>query len=669
MEIGRFEDCRVASSGARIVVENARIRRVWRLHRGRLQAASVEDRASGADHARVADDAGHAFEYRGLFPANTDPLLWHPLRLSSVRARVVKPATLEAAHLEASVLLEDSLQGLSIRMIHRVFPGTPAIRSSIEIRAENYPRGPFLADDPMRAVEALALAQGLRAFEVVDLIAKTDRHHDGLRVLREGRVPTDPAGFDGCIAILKGPDGRGMFVLKEGPPAEERRAEVPCDFRIGAGFLRVLGWGIAPHEFCPDRDRASYGWSVGVFEGGREGAVRAIRETLDARFPRNPSRDDQFMANPWGANKRGEGMTEAFLKREIRACASLGIPAYQPDAGWETGHPRSHAHRVLGNLVLPDDAWTFRKSNFPRGFEPVAREARDLGVRLGLWFSPDLHRQYRTWREEADILLDLWRRHGIDAFKIDTVLLRSKDADENLDAFCRRVLEESRGRATLNLDITAGQRWGYFRALDCGNLFLENRYTQWGNYWPWKTLRHLWQLAEFVPTRKLQIEILDTETGAGKYDRKDPTRPAAAGQDYAAAVALFANPLFWGEPSSLSAKGRASIARMTALWKSVKDEVLSGTVWPVGEEPSGRGFPGFQSAGSDGRGIAIFYREAARAAKASFDLRVLDPGRYRIEPVWPPGPPRFVRFGRQPRLEIEFARPHDFRIVRYARLP
>lgn len=680
MLIGRLDDCRFSVGGGRIVLENARIRRVWALEAGVLHPVSVEDPVAGLEHGRRKTPPENAFQYQGYVPIKIEGLVHHPMRLAAARARAVRRSISSGPYLEARLHFLEPLQGLSIRWIHRVFPGVPAIRSILEVRAENFPRGPFWIDDPRRAVEALPIAPALAAFEVHEFLCRTDNHHGPLRITRSGRIPGAGVSRDGNLAILSRPDGRGLFVLKESPPREEQRPEVPCDFRIGAGMVYAMGWGILPGEFSRERHRRSYGWTVGVFSGGTEGAARAIRACQDARYPRIAARDDQCMANPWGNDRRGEGMTERFLREEIGACARLGIPICQPDDGWQKGHPFGHARRVGENLVCPPDAWTFRRDRFPRGLAPVVREARRHGVRLGLWFSPDVHRQFATWREEARVLLGLWRRFGIDVFKIDTVLLRSLDADENMDALLRTVFEESRGRVTFNLDITAGLRWGYFRNTEFGNYFLENRYVQWGNYWPWRTLRNLWQLSLFVPTRKLQIEICDVERpprmpapGERKipgregrtYSPRDPTRPAAAGQAYAAAVALFANPLVWAEAKGFSPAGRAALAPVMGLWRRIHGEVLSGQVWPIGDEPDGFSFPGFQSVGGGGRGVAVLYREYNKTARHAFSLRDVPPGRYRITPVWPEGDPSVVRLGRDPRLVVDFDHPHDARVVRY----
>lgn len=64
-----------------------------------------------------------------------------------------------------------------------------------------------------------------------------------------------------------------------------------------------------------------------------------------------------------------------------------------------------------------------------------------------------------------------------------------------------------------------------------GNVFLENRYTDWQNYYPYWTLRNLWMLSKYVPAERLQIEFLNKWRNAGKY-AGDRFAPANYGFGY-----------------------------------------------------------------------------------------------------------------------------------------
>ena len=113
------------------------------------------------------------------------------------------------------------------------------------------------------------------------------------------------------------------------------------------------------------------------------------------------------------------------------------------------------------------------------------------------------------------------------------------------------MLEQTNYEVIFNLDATAGRRGGYHYMNEYGNIFLENRYTDWGNYYPYRTLRNLWMLSRYVPAEKMQIEFLNKWRNADKYDAADPFAPARYSFDYLFAITLAAQPLAWMEASNL----------------------------------------------------------------------------------------------------------------------
>ena len=101
-----------------------------------------------------------------------------------------------------------------------------------------------------------------------------------------------------------------------------------------------------------------------------------------------------------------------------------------------------------------------------------------------------------------------------------------------------------------NLDVTAGRRGGYHYFNEYGNLFLENRYTDWQNYYPYTTLRNLWMLSKYIPSQKLQIEFLNKWRNTEKYTG-DPFGPANYSFEYLFAITMAAQPLAWFEGTGL----------------------------------------------------------------------------------------------------------------------
>lgn len=100
----------------------------------------------------------------------------------------------------------------------------------------------------------------------------------------------------------------------------------------------------------------------------------------------------------------------------------------------------------------------------------------------------------------------------------------------------------------LQQDITAEQRMGYLAAREYGTLFVENRYTDFGNYYPHRTLRNLWMLARYVPAQRMLFELLNPARNTERY-RADPLAPGRYTADYLFASVMAAQPLLWMELS------------------------------------------------------------------------------------------------------------------------
>ena len=75
-----------------------------------------------------------------------------------------------------------------------------------------------------------------------------------------------------------------------------------------------------------------------------------------------------------------------------------------------------------------------------------------------------------------------------------------------------------------------------------GNIFLENRYTDWQNYYPYWTLRNLWMLSKYVPAEKLQIEFLNKWRNTDKY-KGEVFAPENYSFEYLFATTLAGQPL------------------------------------------------------------------------------------------------------------------------------
>ena len=151
----------------------------------------------------------------------------------------------------------------------------------------------------------------------------------------------------------------------------------------------------------------------------------------------------------------------------------------------------------------------------------------------------------------------------------------------------------------MELDVTANQRLGYLMGAPHGKLFVENRYTAWGNYYPHATLRNLWRLSEYIPTSKLQMELVNPCRYTEKYRADDVLRPETYGTDYLFASVMVSNPLFWMEMQRLPEREAERLSSIVSVWKNYRDELVRADVRPLCEEPSGASLTGFAATTED----------------------------------------------------------------------
>lgn len=124
-----------------------------------------------------------------------------------------------------------------------------------------------------------------------------------------------------------------------------------------------------------------------------------------------------------------------------------------------------------------------------------------MGIRIGLWFNPSVQMIFRLGEGcpgYCVFISSIWHRVLQDRWFADSYKASRREFAPSFD----KVALETNHHVIFNLDATAGRRGGYHSMNEYGNIFLENRYTDWGNYYPYRTLRNLWQLSRYVPAEK-----------------------------------------------------------------------------------------------------------------------------------------------------------------------
>lgn len=453
--------------------------------------------------------------------------------------------------------------------------------------------------------------------KVVEFFDYTD-WNDNL-VCERRFIPYRRTGYRGNLLFAKDElSGQGFFFLKEAPSSSTQLHYTGSDFITDFNDFMVVSPGFSHTDITPGKWTRIYGCVTGLWNDEELSALMALRSYQKQIRKASSLRDEMIMLNTWGDRSQDAKIDEAFCLAELDRANRLGITVFQLDDGWQTGKsPNSKTAGGSFKDIWKDGLyWTPNVKKFPHGLKPIVKKGKKLGIRIGLWFNPSIQNDFADWEKDADVIIALYKKYGIECFKIDGLQIPNKQAEENLRSLFDKVSEQTNHQVIFNLDATAGRRGGYHMLNEYGNIFLENRYTDWGNYYPYRTLRNLWQLSRYVPAEKMQVEFLNKWRNSGKYTSRDAFAPSKYDFDYLFAVTMAAQPLAWMEAANLP-EDAFSTALLVNVYKGIQHDFHTGTILPIGEEPSGRAWTGFQSITSDNTGYFIVYREDNNRLSAS----------------------------------------------------
>lgn len=365
-----------------------------------------------------------------------------------------------------------------------------------------------------------------------------------------------------------------------------------------------------------------------VYCGGEAGRQRAVIAFQRVIRPYRPGRDGVLLSNTWGAGNRDSRICQEFLIKEIEAGAKIGVDVIQIDDGWQRGRTANSRKKELagtkkvwnGYWAADPLFWTADRERFPDGLEFLVGKAKAKGMRFGLWFGPDSSGEAENWEKDADCLLDMHKRLGIDYFKMDSMKIHSPLALKRNRMMFDKMLRDSGGAMVFDLDCTAEVRPGFFGLIDIGPLFVENRYTRKPVYWPHHTLKNLWDLAHMIDPVRLRFEFNNPDTNHGNYSWS-PLGHGNYRPDALFATVMAASPLAWMELSDVSDKSVAALSSLVKVWKRERERWYGGVMHPVGGRPDGVAWTGFVSESADGAGgYALLFRELNPSADFTVDL-------------------------------------------------
>ena len=608
-----FNGCRAEWSDGELTISNGLFRRVLRAVDGTMQTVSLK--SSDVEWIAATNGCRAVSGRRPYFVAGKSA--WSVVGETGMRV------TAAFTDVTNSYLVLPSVPGVIAERTRRVRPEMldPALRAGDVNVGESVIREGGVA---MTGADAIALAPRHVRVTAFDLYDRTDYTNE-LESEREWLLMMRELPRRICANVVSVEDtftGEGLVFVRLAPLPEVRPEQMADYVLVGSQYGPCGSAAVAPVD---------NGWPIAEFaySGGAVGRTAALQRFQRALRAFRPERDGVLLSNNWGGGHGDSRICEDFIMREIDAGAELGVDVLQIDDGWQKGRSANSSDiagkkgtHAWGNFRETDPTfWEPCPVRLPHGLSPLVTAAEKKGMRFGLWYGPESREEARHWREDADCLLNLYREHGIAYFKIDSMKTPTVSAYNNQRRLFDTLLSASKGEMTFDLDVTCGERPGYFGLPHIGPLFVENRYTQHGGYWPHQTLRSLWSLAWVVDPVRMRIEFLDPDQYKDKYSESDPLRPVLFHADALFAIAMCASPLAWMELSGLSQRRRDELKPLIRRWKKERDRLHGGITHPIGSRPDGHVWSGFLTVAQDGGGYLLLFRMLNGSSSFRIDTR------------------------------------------------
>jgi alpha-galactosidase len=647
--LAQVEGCYASMEDNLLTLGNKRISRIFEWNKGDLKTISITDKKTGQAlvMARPQSDV-----HLGALTDQVKSGQWAKHTVENAIAN---------RHLQVEVTAV--YEQIDVRRVFRIYPDCAVIACDYYVRAHKGEVPEFESKDTV--LQSLRLPDAHWHYRAVEFFDRTDGINN---LVRETSVLAYLSRTELRGNILFGQNAKhdtAIFMVKEAPCSFVQLHYPGYDYSVSTSEAQAVGMGICATDLSAGEWTRVYGLATGVSSKSEVAFLKSLRDYQKLRRRYVPERDDIIMMNTWGDRNRDARVGEAFVNKEVDACVRLGITHLQIDDGWQQGLS-SNSAQSGGKLwdLWTEANWQPHADRFPNGFAPVVQHAKAQGVDLGLWFHPSNANDYEHWKRDARIVVNLYKNFKIRYFKIDGIKLPNKLSENNLRRFFDRIAQDSDGKIVVNLDATANNRTGYHYFYEYGNIFLENRYTDWGRYYPYWTLRNLWMLSKYVPAETLQIEFLNTWRNPDRYGEDDPLAPQQVPFGYAFAATMMAQPLAWFEGSGLPNEAFATGAVIKA-YSQHQSRIHEGAILPIGKEPNGTSWTGFQSMRNEKRGYVLVFREYNPTGQGEMSLYDLASQSVTFEHVCGQGKDFRTKTG--PKGEVTFRLPskHSFALYQY----
>lgn len=473
-------------------------------------------------------------------------------------------------------------------------PGAPGFRTQISLKKAD--ESVVVNEFSNGTVEGVFLNQSFSQLKAIGYFNDTQHRNTAETPI----LKTQDFDLNGVEAItwtngvIATNEESGIILIKESHKCANQQGVNTGGVTFADKNISVTGAGLDSLHLSTDYQKCWATWSI-VFQGDEADAKLALKEFDRNRYPIDPMRDIYIMSNTWGsaddyANSKYASREENILK-ELKTSQELGLDLLQIDDGWQGwGYDNWKPVESAVYKKRKKDTDSPIKDgteyvNYPEGWKNVKAAAKNAGIRLGLWAA--------SWIPEEDLV---WNFENGDfrSFKLDFAKLNTYAKLHEFENRVRQLVLRSDHKVRVNWDVTENPpRIGYYFGREYGNIYLENRKPMMPVnvvYHPWLVLRDAWHVAKYTNLNKFQItyqnvDLVNREVSdAYKYNH-----------GYALAITLMGSPIFFQEIHLLSEEAKATIKPLIDTYKSVRNQMYSGYVFAIGDEPTNASITGFQN--------------------------------------------------------------------------
>ncbi|UOY08045.1 hypothetical protein L0P88_05690 [Muricauda sp. SCSIO 64092] len=598
-----FLEAKAFTRGNRLHVSTGKIDREWELTAAGLLTKTVENdaqRPSTTTEGHLAD-----WNLTGILSPDTKGRL---LGLSAQRAN---DEGFTSEHLEVVAEFEYPEQGIRLKYVIWAYPKAPGMRTQLFVKKLANFQVPDNQIGNARAEYLPVDTEGVTT-KLIGYYNHTQRRNTSKDEILKEEITKGATDFQwpSIIDLQSGNDG--LMLIQESHKCVNQSGVNTGGFHIDDYGVYASGLGIGAGDLTNEYRPIWAYWLI-AYKGDDSHRQLALKEFDRIRYPIDSKRDIYIMANNWGSGSTKDeslyASREANILTEIQSQKDLGIDVQQVDDGWQ-----GLQYKTWDDVPTANSKQFGQYDVYPEGWKNIKASAKKEGIRLGLW---------AAWGIPGEDLLRHYKTGGFAYYKLDFANLDTYEKFHGLVDKVRTFILATDHKARVNWDVTENPaRIGYFFGREYGNIYLENRKPinpPHVLYHPYLVLRDTWQVAKYTNLNKFQISIQNIDrVNRQLSDAHLHNHP------YSVAIALMGSPIFFQETRYYSEEARDQIRPVLKVYKTHRDEMYKGFVFPIGEKPDNASWPGFQNYNPDtDSGYLMVFREinnreAAKSMKLHF---------------------------------------------------